>query len=206
MGGKRTLTTNRTRLHSTNVIDASYLPPQTPAPRLVSMNFSLNHEGWASLAVRCGEQNFTIKDFGSGTDGLGDLVRTALTIAAGGMLGEVVFDCEPQVWGLAVQPAGLSPENVRVVRLTIRDGGTTLSDAGRSGLPVWAWSSSIVLDSYVTTDGFAAAVQGIASRARADFDDATYRTRWSYFGSLEGFPLRGLRALEAALSVPEYRE
>ena len=30
--------------------------------------------------------------------------------------------------------------------------------------------------------------------------------RWGHYGSLEAFPLRALRALEAAMDTPEYRE
>ena len=186
----------------TDLVD---LIPRTPTPQSVLLDFSL-HCGLASLIVKCGEQEFAIEEFGSDTEGLGDLVRAALNIATGSMFATILFDCEPHVWGLAIEPAGLSPENVRVARLTIRDGGTALSDAGHSGLPVWAWSSSIMFEGFVTTDSFAAAVQATASKARSDFNDRTYRDQWRYHGSLEGFPLRGLRALEAALSIPEYRE
>lgn len=171
----------------------------------VSFDFSLRG-GFATLIVRCGEQEFAIEEFGSDADDLGDLVRAALNVATGGMLAQVVFDCEPHRWGLAIEPAGLSADDVRVSRLTVRDGGAALSDEGHSGRPVWAWSSPVMLDGFVTTDSFAAAVQGAASKARDDFDDATYRQRWFNPRSREGFPLRGLRALEAALAIREDRE
>ena len=180
--------------------------PSTPAPQAVSMDFSLHGSGWASFTVKCGDRAFSVENFGYCTDGLGDLVRAALSIATGASYAEVLFDCEPQVWGLAIEPAGLSPQRKRVVRLTIKDGGMALTDAGHSGLRVWQWPSPAAMEGYVTTDGFASAVQSIAAMARAEFDDATYRDGWRYFGSLEGFPLRGLRALETALAIPEYRE
>lgn len=181
------------------------LVPRVAAPQRISLDFSLE-EGFATLTVRCGEQEFAIEEFGPDADGLGDLVRAALNVATGSLFATVLFDCEPRRWGLAIEPAGLSPENERVSRLTIRDGGATLSDEGHSGLPTWDWSSQVMLCGFVTTDGFAAAVRTAASKAREDFDDATYRQKWGDARSLEGFPLRGLCALEAALAVPEYRE
>lgn len=134
------------------------------------------------------------------------MVRAALAVATGQIYADVIFDAEPQRWGLAVEPAGLSDDNVRIMRLMVKDGGTALRSDGLSGLPVRDWSSQPLLDCHVTSDDFARAVQQIASKARSDYDDASYRDMWGHVCSLEGFPLRGLRALEAALAIPEYRE
>ena len=97
---------------------------------------------------------------------VGDLDRVALIITTGASRAEVLFDCEPQVWGLAVEPAGLSSNKERIARLTIRDGGAALKDPGHRGLPVWEWSSQIALEGYVTTDNFGSVVQGAAAKAR----------------------------------------
>lgn len=188
------------------VTKASYSVPQTPAPEPVSFCYQLTEHGWASLEVLVGGRKLVISEFTSLTDGLGDLVRAALQVATGASHVGVIFDKEPRRWGLALEPAGLSPDNRRIARLTIRDGGTSLRDDGWSNQPVWRWAAQSSLEGHVDTDEFARAIQLEASRARELYDDETYRDRWGYFGSLEGFPLRGLRALEAALNIPEYRE
>jgi hypothetical protein len=162
--------------------------------------------GLATLRIRCGERAFTLSDFGSDTDGLGDLIRAALVIVTGSQTADIILDGEPQRWGLAVEPVGLSAENIRVARFTVRDGGTSLSSDGWSGLPVAKWPSEPVFECHVATDQFGQAVLDAAIRMRAEFDDAQYRDAWGHCGSLEGFPLRAMRALEAALSIPEYRE
>jgi hypothetical protein len=177
---------------------------RAPDPQPISMEYSLRHSS-ASLRVSCGHSTFSIREFGNVTDGLGDLVRAALAVATGQIYADVMFDAEPQRWGLAVEPAGLSDNHTRVMRLTIKDGGRTFSSEGMSGLPVREWVSVPLLDCHVTSDDFARAVQQIASEARRDFDDATYRGMWGHAGSVEGFPLRALKALETALTIPEYR-
>ena len=180
--------------------------PEPPVPQPVAMEFSLHEAGWASLTVRCGERHYKIENFGYCTDGLGDVVRAALSIATGATHAEVLFDGEPNLWGLAIAPAGLSPESVRIAWLTIREDGGSLDGEGYANIPVWKWTSPILLEGFVTTDAFARAVLAMAKKAREDFDDATYRARWGFYGSLEGFPLRATRALETALSIREYRE
>lgn len=177
-----------------------------PTPQPVALDYDLYEQFSARLHVSCGDQEFTIPDFGSMTDGLGDLVRAALSVAAGAQYAEVLFDTEPQRWGLAIEPAGLSDEKVRIKRLTIKDGGSSLTSDGLSGRPVWMWSTSPLLEGYVAADDFARAVQLTALKMREQFDDQTYREMWGHHGSLEGFPLRGLLALEVALATPEYRE
>ncbi len=180
----------------------------TNAPEGEPLNFSfeLYEAGWASLEIAIGDRTFVIPAFGSTTDGLGDLVRAGLQIATGASHVGMIFDEEPQRWGLAVEPAGLSRNNERTVRLTLRDGGTALRADGWSNRPVWQWTAQPVLEGYVTTDAFANAVRTVVALARRRYSDAVYRERWGYAGSREGFPLRGLQALEAALAVPEYRE
>lgn len=180
--------------------------PSVPEPEVVGFSFELHDAGWASLETMVGGRSFTIPSFGYMTDGLGDLVRAALQVATGGSHVGVIFDEEPQRWGLALEPTGLSDTNKRIARLTIRDGGTALSADGWSNPAVWRWATQPVLEGYVETDNFARAVQIITASARARYSDAVYRGRWGYHGSLEGFPLRGLKALEAALAVQEYRE
>lgn len=184
---------------------SDYLP-SVPDPEPISFSFELARAGWASIAVSVGDRTFTIPAFGYMTDGLGDLVRAALQVAAGGSHIGILFDEEPRRWGLALEPAGLSHDNKRIARLTLRDGGTALSADGYSIGDVWRWTAQPVLEGYVTTDGFAQAVQVVAASARGKYSDHVYRERWGYHGSLEGFPLRGLKALETALAIPEYRE
>lgn len=180
--------------------------PSVPEPEAVAFRFELHDAGWASLETVLGNRTFAIPAFGHMTDGLGDLVRAALLIATGESHVGVVFDEEPRRWGLAIEPAGLSSTNQRVARLTIRDGGTALTADGWSTRPVWTWSAQPALEGYVETDAFAHAVRIVAASARAQHSDAVYREKWGYHGSIEGFPLRGLKALEAALAITEYRE
>lgn len=180
--------------------------PSVPEPEVVGFSFELHDAGWASLETKVGGRSFTIPAFGYMTDGLGDLVRAALQVATGESHIGVIFDEEPQRWGLALEPAGLSDTNERIARLMIRDGGTALSADGWSNLAVWRWATQPVLEGFVETDTFAHAVQIVTASARARYSDAVYRERWGYHGSLEGFPLRGLKALETALAITEYRE
>lgn len=180
--------------------------PSVPEPESVGFRFDLHNAGWASLETSVGGRSFMIPAFGYMTDGLGDLVRAALQVATGETHVGVIFDEEPQRWGLALEPAGLSNANERIARLTIRDGGTALSAEGWSNPAVWRWATQPVLEGYVATDTFAHAVQIVTASARARYSDVVYRERWGYHGSLEGFPLRGLKALQAALATTEYRE
>jgi hypothetical protein len=180
--------------------------PEVADPEAISFAFELHEHGWASLGITVGGRSVQIPRFGYTTDGLGDLVRAALIIAAGERYVGVIFDEEPQRWGLALEPAGLSRDLRRIARLTVRDGGTSLDADGWSKRSVWEWNAPPVLEGYVSTDDFARATHLVATSARQRYDDTTYRQRWGYHGSLEGFPLRGLVALEAALTVAEYRE
>jgi hypothetical protein len=180
--------------------------PSVPEPESVGFSFELDDAGCASLETKVGDRSFTIPAFGNMTDGLGDLVRAALQVATGETHVGVIFDEEPQRWGLALEPAGLSYNKERIARLTIRDSGTALGADGWSNQAVWRWGTQPVLEGYVATDTFAHAVQIVTASARARYSDAVYRQRWGYYGSLEGFPLRGLKALQAALAITEYRE
>lgn len=108
---------------------------------------------------------------------------------------------------------GVSHSNLPVYRLPTSglrgsrsEGGTALSADGWSNQAVWRWATLPVLEGYVETDNFAHAVQIVTASARARYSDTVYRERWGYHGSLEGFPLRGLKALETALAITEYRE
>lgn len=173
------------------------------------MVYELGTAGWASFEVKCGKIAFRVSDFGYMTDGLGDIVRAALALVTGSSRVEVLFDCEPQVWGLAVAPAGIANDAqppVRLCHVTIRDGGSGLGQDGHAGKPVWSWQRPAVFEGLVRSDDFGAAALAMARAARAEFDDATYRERWGHYASLEGFPLRALKALETALAVKEYRE
>jgi hypothetical protein len=180
--------------------------PSLPNTEALSFDFALDEHGWASLNISVGERAFQIPAFGNTTDGLGDLVRAALQVVTGETHVGVVFDEEPQRWGLALEPVGLSHDLRRIARLTVRDGGISLSAEGWSNRAVWQWSTKPVFEGFVTTDDFARATHLVAANARERYDDETYRERWGYAESLRGFPLRGLTALEAALAVPEYRE
>src|SRR6476469_1808307 len=108
------------------MIDPFDYIPTTPNPEVVRFQYLLDHHGWATLGVEIGDQAFEFKDFGNTTDGLGDLVRAALQIATGDSYAGVIFDGEPHRYGLAVEPAGLSSDNRRIVRISARDGGTSL--------------------------------------------------------------------------------
>ena len=176
--------------------------PNTPAPESISMRFDLFDAGWASLKVQCGSHKYTVQNFSYLTDGLADLTRMALMIVTGAPYAQMLLDGEPDIWGIAIEPAGLSKNNERIMRITIRDDTNSID----MSQPVRNWPSQLLLDGYVTSDSFGKAVEEVTLKARADFDDATYRSKWGYHGSLEGFPLRGLSALREALKIDEYRE
>lgn len=154
--------------------------PRVPEPEAVDFRFALDDAGWASLVTGVGGRTFTIPALGSDTDGLGDLVRAALQVATGESHVSVIFDEEPRRWGLALEPAGLSEDNERIARLTVRDGGTALNAAGWSGEPAWRWATPPVLDGHVTTDAFARAVQSVTASARSRYSDVVGRDRWGY--------------------------
>ena len=183
-----------------------YLRP--PEPQSLSMSYELGTAGWASLHLKCGETEFTIPDVGYLTDGLGDVVRAALSLVTGASHVEVLFDGEPQVWGLMIEPAGLAdadPPRLRICRMIVKDGGWGLTDAGHSNKPVWLWQSPILFEGHIRSDDLGKAVLAMAEAVREEFDDATYRERWGHYASLEGFPLRGMIALKAALAITEFR-
>ena len=186
---------------------ARFMRPPKSQP--ISMSYALHESGWASFRVRCGEAEFAIAQFGNVTDGLGDIVRAALSVVTGGSYAEVLFDCEPRRWGLAVEPAGLEDIQdppFRVCRVSISDGGgDSLKDIGYSGRPVWSWDCAPAFEVFVRSDDFGKAVLEMAEVVRTQFSDGAYRERWGHYASLEGFPLRGLTALSAALSIQEYR-
>jgi hypothetical protein len=171
-----------------------------PKPNPLTMHFSLTGAGWAILDLQCAGRSYRIDSFGNMTDGLGDVVRAALALITGADYAQVIFDCEPQIWGLALEPR-LADGPCRHVRVTIREGGTSQSD-----LPVLRWPSAPTFEATVGADDFARAAHAAASRLRENFDDVAYRATWGHPGSFEGFPLRGLAAIEAALAVREYRE
>lgn len=172
------------------------------------MSYELDRAGWASFGLRCGEAEFKIPAFAYVTDGLGDIIRAALSIVTGTTHVDVLFDCEPHIWGLSVEPAGVAGDHddpIRLCRVTVRDGGDGEDGAANEGGPVWLWNSAVLLEAVVVSDDFGHAALRIAEVMRERTDDKSYRERWGHYANLEGFPLRGMTALSAALSVKEYR-
>ena len=150
----------------------------------VSIVYDLGRLGWSNFKLTVGESAVDIGPFGYCTDALGDLVRAALLLVTSGSRAEVCFDAEPGGWRLVLDE-GWKPE------LRIR-----VYDSSKSAIA----DSDVIIENYATADDFARAVQKVAQRIWDTYGAAGYNEAWA---GDRGFPLRGLRALDAALSHQE---
>ena len=130
-----------------------------------------------SFDLIVGDKRAPIGAFGFCTDALGDLVRAALLLATCANSAEVHFDGEPFEWRLSVYEGWKKEALLRV-------------EANRD----------VVLEDRVAADGFARAVQKVAPSLWDTHGAVGYNEAWH---GNRGFPLRALRALDAALSNDE---
>jgi hypothetical protein len=156
---------------------------------MVSADYSISPEGWGSLRLMVDGQAASIGLFGSNTDALGDLVRGALHLAAGGATVSIRLDGEPEKWALRLsrKPGSLPPAPRLRIQARYAEEGF---DADKEGVPV--------LDLECDLNDFALAIATTAAHVAAVFGDEGYARVW---GGMEGFPRRALTALQAALAV-----
>jgi hypothetical protein len=146
---------------------------------------------WAYLTLEIDGRSVRVGGFGDNTDGLGDLVRAAVGIAARSYREEVRFDGEPAEWRLIMQRDWNSPraERLKVELLSFPD--FIRCAPGSEGVPL--------LVATCDADEFASAVAEAASQVWEAYGEDGYNE----LTRIEGFPLRGLRALQMALLTNE---
>jgi hypothetical protein len=154
----------------------------------VSIAYDLGQHGWSSFQLTIGDRAMDIGPFGYCTDALGDLVRAALLIATSDYRVEVRFDGEPREWRLVVDE-GWKPE----LRLRV----LTFDSINAERLET---DGELAIEGHVTADDFARAVQTMAQGIWDTYGAKGYNEAWT---GRQGFPLRGLKALDAALSYDE---
>jgi hypothetical protein len=150
----------------------------------VSIVYDLGRLGWSNFKLTVGDDAIDIGPFGYCTDALGDLVRAALLLATSDYRAEVCFDGEPREWRLVLDE-GWRP----ALRLRVYDNSKAPEADGQ-----------LVMENHVTADDFARAVQKVAQHIWDTYGAAGDNEAWN---GERGFPLRGLRALDAALSYEE---
>ncbi len=152
----------------------------------VSIAYDLGQHGWSSFELTIRDKAIDIGPFGYLTDALGDLVRAALLMATSDYRAEVRFDGEPRLWRLVVDE-GWKPE----LRLRVFD------DSFGEGLET---DVQLAIEGHVTADDFARAVRTVAQGIWDTYGATGYDEAWT---GGRGFPLQGLKALDAALSYDE---
>lgn len=159
-----------------------------------SIAYRLGKYGWSSFTLTIGDARVDIGKFGYCTDALGDLVRAALVIAASGSHAEVSFDGEPHEWRLLIDRewgAKTSRAMCHVRVLTFANIGAQSPES----------EGDNIFDAQCDSDDFARAVETAAREVFEEHGIDGYNKAWLPF--LNGFPLRGLEALRAALAVEE---
>lgn len=167
-----------------------------PTPQPLRIDWLLEDHGWASFRLRCGAAEITIGSFGHCTDPLPDLLRAAATLIAGGSYAEAVFDGEPPLWGLALEPVARSPARAPVLRLDLMAGGERMPFSAL----VKTWPRTL-LTGHVTAEEFGRAMVRAADALLGSCGESGYAERWTSFTSDEPFPHRALAALRTALAA-----
>ncbi len=154
----------------------------------IAITYDLGRHGWSKFKLTVGDNALDIGPFGYCTDALGDLVRAALLLATSGYCAEVRFDGEPFEWRLVIDE-GWKPE----LRLRVLTFGDCIAEQPET-------AGTLALEGHVTADEFARAVQLTTQGIWDKYGAKGYNEAWN---GPRGFPLRGLRALDAALSLDE---
>jgi hypothetical protein len=158
----------------------------------VALSYELGEAGWASFSLKVGAKSIYVGTFGYCTDGLGDLVRAALEIATGSWRAEALFDGEPEAWRLRLQRDWSTP-GVRTLMVGVDQLDDISLAAERPGAELFSVSCD--------ADAFAQAVAEGAEAVWRDHGAEGYNRLWN--GLNQGFPLRALTALKAALATEE---
>lgn len=152
----------------------------------ISINYHLGKNGWSHFQLSLGDKMVDVGAFGYCSDALGDLVRCALLIATSDFHAEVRLDGEPCEWRLIIDE-GWKPE--RRLRVLFYPESDLPEAEGR-----------LLIEGIVAADDFARAVQRAAQGIWDTYGADGYNEVWM---GQRGFPLRGLKALDAALSYEE---
>ncbi len=151
------------------------------------IELKLSVSGWADCRVLTTHGVFEINGFGDCTDAFGDLLRAALLIATGATNASLSFDGEPLEWRWTIERRPFEPLLVKVA--TFADIYAHAPDA----------DGDILFSVQCSPDAFSMAVADGAQRLLDEFGLDGFASRWQ----LTGFPLRGLRALQAALAIED---
>lgn len=154
----------------------------------VSVKFSREGQGWVSLALSVGDDSFVLPWLSHTTDVFGDLLRSAVHIAAGGYIAEARFDREPHEFRLLLErrwEAELDRETFGIRVLEFAD--IYAKSPESEGHQVFC-ASCEPLD-------FARAVHIAVRQVREEADDKGNLDWWRL-----PFPFRAFGALEAAIA------
>lgn len=143
----------------------------------VSIAYDLGQNGLSSFRLTVDDKTLDIGPFGCGADALGHLIRAALMMAISADRVEVSFDGEHYEWLLSLEE-DWEPE------LSLRVEG----------------NGEVLLEGRIAADDFARAVQKAGQGIWDTYKAEGYNDAWN---GPRGFPLRALKALDAALSCDE---
>lgn len=158
---------------------------------MVSLNFSIGSDGWQRFRLRVDGQEIDVGPFGADTDALGDLVRAGLHLATGGHAATIRFDGEPENWLL-----DLSRDLDAIERPRPLLGRVFYSEAAKAT----AVAGILVARFRCDQDELARAIAATGRAVLETWGQAGYVDASA---GLDGFPLRGVVAIEAALQQPD---
>jgi hypothetical protein len=151
----------------------------------ISIEISGVQHGWASAELRSGERAYRLGGFSYVTYAFDDLLRLGVDIALGAYEAEIVFDGEPAGWAWTFQQAfenGGWPCKLRIYEL---------DDASNRGT---RRTEAFVAE--VDRDQIALAILDSVKRLEDALGVQGFEKHWG-----QSFPVRGIAALEAALST-----
>jgi len=151
----------------------------------VSIAYDLGEAGWSSFVLTVHGKRYEVGAFSWITDALDDLVRLAIDVATGANRAQVSLDGEPMEWRLI-----LDQDNEPDMRLRI----LTFPDASKAAPES---EGHLDFEARVRADDFARAMQTAVHGLWDRYGEKGYAEKW---GGDRGFPLRAMRALDAALA------
>lgn len=161
--------------------------PSAATVNLVSIDYDLGEVGWSSFILRVGDKSAEIGTFSYTTNALDDLIRAAITVATSAYRAELSLDGEPNEWRIILDEGWKPDMRLRVVEFP------NISPRMDEQKGV------VTFEARVKRDDFAHAVQKAAHDIWDKYGEDGYRAAW--IGD-NGFPVRALAALDAALAVP----
>ena len=131
--------------------------------------------------VRVGGKSLTMEGVSDTTDALGDLLRAGLALGTGAARAEFSFDGEPNEWRWLIE----IPLTLRIL------GFASIFDRKPPE------SGVVLLEAECNPDDFARAALVVGQSVLSRYGVEGYSKQWGW----HPFPLRALRALEAALAT-----